>query len=144
MRVDSISYSNVMNITSMTHVYLHIFMIGYVFSKAMLPYINTVFFVLVLAIVYWNPPCHYKHNKVITYLYSLIVSMFLVSVANTIINDKTQSSFAGCFIFILSSLCIAYLLYHFQQVTAKQLLLNHTPTKEPLKWYQFHRNRRHN
>ena len=123
LKKQSISYPFFINIQSLINTYLHVYVFVNVLMSSIETYVNGIFFLVALAVIYWNSPCHYKNSKVITFLYSLLCGMFLVSVANDIINDKIQS-FSGCFIFILSSLCIAYLLYHFQQVTVKQLLLN--------------------
>lgn len=82
IRVQSIAYPNSLNCDSITHVYLHFFVIGYVFADGMLPYINALFFVIVCVVIFWYMPCHYVHSKVIAYLGSLVVAMFLISTAN--------------------------------------------------------------
>lgn len=89
IKVNVITYPFVFNIVSLIHLYWHIFAIGYIFSKASLPYINAIFLILSCVIIFWNSPAHYKDNKIVIYLYSLIVSLFTVSIANNIMNENS-------------------------------------------------------
>ncbi len=79
VRSQSISFPYVINVVSWVQLYLHIFVFVLVMMDGGLPYLNGLFLIISCLVILWRSPCYYRRDRVCSYMYSLIMSVFVVS-----------------------------------------------------------------